>query len=230
MSEAHKEEEVDVETKLLSTTKWAMSYGDMMSVLMILFLLLYSFAAMGSSADMLKKINKFQQSFGAKENSSLANTVKQIDLEEDVADQIKGFIQENNLSEYAVVKVDDYQIKLMMTQSVMFQKGSFELMETSEPVLEKLTELLTKISNHVVIEGHTDDLPIQGGSNFDLSTKRALAVLQFFTDRNMSPARFSIAGYGSFRPIAKNDTEENRQRNRRVEINIIRKHRDLLTK
>ncbi len=227
MHELEDEHTDDVDTILAMTLRWAPSYGDLMSVLMVLFLLLYSFSSL-KTTEGIKSIDSFQKKFGAKHASQISNTIKQINLEEDAAKEIKGFIEDNNLSSYAIIKVDDFQIKIMLTQAVMFSKGDNVLLPASIPVLKKLAQMLNVISNNVVVEGHTDDIPIQGGSNFELSSKRALAVLQYFQEQGIALERVSIAGYGSYRPIVKNDTDENRARNRRVEINIVRKHSDML--
>jgi len=216
-----------IEVMLSKSSKWAMTYGDLMSSLMILFLILFSFSVLGGIDGKLK-IDQLQQSFGAKANSQLANTVKQITMEEDVATEIKGFIDNNQLSAYAVIKVDDYKIKIMLTQSVTFKSGKSYLMESGKPILEKLVQMLKTIENTIVIEGHTDDIPIIGGSNYELSTQRAYSVLKFLEAEGIDASRISIAGYGEQRPLVPNISDENRGKNRRVEINIIRNHTDLM--
>ena len=79
--------------------------------------------------------------------------------------------------------------------------------------------------NEVIIEGHTDNIPIQHSrwsSNWELSTARALSVLHYFTEEGeLAPQRFTVSGYGDQRPVADNSTELGRQRNRRVEIIIL---------
>jgi chemotaxis protein MotB len=215
-----------VEVLLSKTTKWAMAYGDLMSSLMILFLLLFSFSVIGG-VEGKERVDQFQQAFGGTQDSYLANSIKQMTMEENVAQEIKGFIESNSLQGYAVVKVDDYQIKIMLTQAVMFGVGASVLQKASHPILNKLAEMLKKIDNNIVIEGHTDDVPFHGGSNMELSAKRAQSVLAYLVKiESLSPERVSISGYGEFRPLVPNSSDENREKNRRVEINIIRKHQE----
>ena len=116
----------------------------------------------------------------------------------------------------------------MMTQAMMFKRGKADLLDPCKPVIDKLASMLKKVDNELIIEGHTDDIPIRNGSNFELSSLRALNVAQYFMKQGISSDRISIAGYGPYRPIVDNDSEENRSRNRRVEINIIREHSDLM--
>ncbi|HSQ33995.1 MAG TPA: OmpA family protein, partial [Peptostreptococcaceae bacterium] len=77
---------------------------------------------------------------------------------------------------------------------------------------------------HIVIEGHTDNIPIKSskyGSNWELSTQRAVSVVRFFVEqKGMSPTQFSATGYGEYKPLVDNKTPENRAKNRRVDIVI----------
>jgi chemotaxis protein MotB len=76
----------------------------------------------------------------------------------------------------------------------------------------------------VRVEGHTDDRPIKNSrwrSNWELSTGRAVAVLVLLHEQGVDPTRLAAAGYGEFHPIGKNDSEEGRAKNRRVDIVII---------
>ncbi len=94
------------------------------------------------------------------------------------------------------------------------------------PVLDALAESLQEIDNHIRIEGHTCNLPINTPrfpSNWELSAARAIAVLRYFIEKKgISPQRLIAVGYGEYQPLVPNDSEENRRKNRRVEIVILR--------
>ncbi len=214
----------DIETILANTNRWAVSYGDLMSVLMCLFLLLYAFAAT-NNVEGRKQLEQIQKMFGGNSDKQLMNVVKQINLEESTAKEIRGFIEGSNLSGYAVIKVDDFQIKLMMTQAIMFESGSTSITSKVTPVLDKLAQMLKVMDNRIEIEGHTDDSP---GNNFEISVERSLSVMNYLIAKGISPDRIALIGMGSFRPLVPNKNDENRSRNRRVEINILRKQADLL--
>ncbi len=218
------EQNNEVETILANTNRWAVSYGDLMSVLMCLFLLLYSFSSI-NTIEGKKKLETIQKLFGGESDKQLMNVVKQINLEESTAKEIRGFIEGSNLSGYVVIKVDDFQIKLMMTQAIMFESGRTTIAPKITLILDKLAQMLKKIDNRIEIEGHTDDSP---GSNFEISVERSLSVIDYLIAKGISPDRISLIGMGSFHPLVPNSNDENRSRNRRVEINILRKQADLL--
>ena len=93
--------------------------------------------------------------------------------------------------------------------------------------MSRVAQSLTKIPGQIRLEGHTDDTPIHTPkfpSHWRLSTARAITVLKFLTNRYNIPAeRLAVSGYGEYRPVAPNDTPENRAKNRRVAVVILTK-------
>jgi chemotaxis protein MotB len=88
-------------------------------------------------------------------------------------------------------------------------------------VLDGVMGSLKDLPNEVRVEGHTDNLPIKSSlfpSNWELSAARATAIIRYFESKGMDPRRMSAVGYGEWRPVVRNDSPENRQKNRRVEI------------
>jgi len=96
--------------------------------------------------------------------------------------------------------------------------------------LHKLAGTLKGISQQIVVEGHTDSIPMRSSrmmSNWELSAARAYSVVDYIIkEEGISPDRLSAVGYGQFKPVAPNDTPANRALNRRVEINILRIKQD----
>lgn len=96
-------------------------------------------------------------------------------------------------------------------------------------VNELVPDILESIDHRVIIEGHTDNIPIKSSTeipyrnNMDLSLLRAKAVALILEKYGISLARISVIGYGDTRPIASNETEEGRAKNRRVEVKLISK-------
>lgn len=107
---------------------------------------------------------------------------------------------------------------------VSFPSGSGELKDEFLPVLGKFLSVLEHSEGHIIISGHTDDIPIattQYRSNWDLSASRAISVAHFILAHTKIAAnRITVQGYADSRPLAPNDSVENRARNRRVEITI----------
>lgn len=108
---------------------------------------------------------------------------------------------------------------------VSFPSGSGELKTEFLPVLSKLLGVLQDSQGQIIISGHTDDLPIataQHRSNWDLSASRATSVAHYILEFTaIAPERITVQGYADSRPLAPNDTAENRAKNRRVEITIL---------
>jgi len=108
-------------------------------------------------------------------------------------------------------------------ENVFFTSGSADLSPRMIEILGKLSPILKKLADEdhdIIVEGHTDDVPINTShfaSNWELSTARATSVVQYMIrDLNMPPQHMAASGYGQFRPLVPNDTEEHRATNRRV--------------
>lgn len=112
----------------------------------------------------------------------------------------------------------------IVTDSVLFELGSATLRPEGRRVLDAITPPLSSLPNRLVIEGHTDNLPITGGrypSNWELSAERATTVLRYLLTERVRPSSVSAAGYADQRPLVPNDTPAHRTRNRRVAIVVL---------
>jgi len=128
------------------------------------------------------------------------------------------------------IKTDERGIVIQLTESIVFDSGSPVLNESASPVLDQIAEFLSMpdlINRLIRIEGHTDNIPVSGKfqSNWELSTMRAVNVLHYFEKKpGIKPSRMSAVGYGQFKPVAPNTTDEGRKANRRVEIVILKEN------
>jgi len=135
-------------------------------------------------------------------------------------------------------EIDDKQVSLQMAEKglvitfvaeVLFDSGKADVKKEADPILGKVAKVIRrKVSDRDIgIEGHTDNVPITYSgwkSNWELSTARATSVLHNLIDNGgLEPEKLSAIGYGEYRPIASNDTDEGRQLNRRVEVVILPK-------
>ena len=130
-------------------------------------------------------------------------------------------------SEIETGKIELSELKGKMTvklkDKILFASGSTKINKEGLAALEKIAKSLAKVKGRVIrVEGHTDNVPTDPKgpfpSNWELSLARAMAVVQSLQDAGMDPTLLSAAGYGQYHPIAKNNTPENRSRNRRIEI------------
>lgn len=121
------------------------------------------------------------------------------------------------------LEASDQWLELNLPNSMLFNSGDAEPHYDAFEVMEKIARVLQNRDNAVKIEGFTDNLPIRTSrfpSNWELSSARASAMVRMLTMEGIEPERLAAVGYGQYQPVARNDTEEGRRRNRRVLLSI----------
>ena len=122
------------------------------------------------------------------------------------------------------ISVRDGRMILSMPNDVLFDSGRTEIKKSGLTVLEEMAGILKTVPRHFQVAGHTDNVPIQTErfpSNWELSTARAVEVIHFLTSHGVAPTLLSAAGFGEFNPVATNNDETGRKRNRRIEITLL---------
>lgn len=221
----------EAENQLNRGALWAITYGDMMSYLMIFFLIMFTMG-LGKTRGTPAKKKEFEESlvsiqkiFGGTGSSREFERLTRREREESMVQQIREAVDKEQLSAYAKVEIWDKKLRLILADQILFDSGKAELRGKAINLLESMAEQLKTIPNPVVIEGHTDTVPIKTarfGSNWELSMARAYSVLRFFEARGIPPERLAGIGYGAHRPVADNKEPAGRAKNRRIEIDIIR--------
>lgn len=115
-------------------------------------------------------------------------------------------------------------LTISFTQAALFPSGEDVVAKETYPSIEKIAAAVKQIPNPIRFEGHTDAVPIHNSrfkSNWELSAARSIALLELFTNFAVPRERLSIAGYADTAPVDDNQTEEGRQKNRRVDIIIL---------
>lgn len=122
------------------------------------------------------------------------------------------------------VETQGRQIIIRLREEGSFKSGSSELTGNYRDIIDEIQEVLIEQPGKIEIQGHTDNIPIATAryrSNWELSASRAVSVAQeLMRDNLINPRRFEVAGFADTMPLVPNDTNENRIRNRRVEILI----------
>lgn len=127
---------------------------------------------------------------------------------------------EAQLGQNAAVERIGEGIKVTFESGILFQTGKSNLSESSKEALAKFSKTLSDYPDtNVMIYGHTDDVG-SDDSNQTLSEKRAAAVKDFLVSKAVAAKRITTQGMGEKSPVAANDTEDGRQKNRRVEVAI----------
>jgi len=195
-------------------------YTDMISNLMIFFLMLYCLTWLTPEEKKLASAS-FHKAF-AGEKQAVDDAVHDIEKGLDKDRSVENKLRE----EFTNVTVSEKRITIVLPSPVLFDSGSAVLKDETKKTLREFAEIIRTLKNAVVVEGYTDDRPINTGefaSNWELSSARAFSVIKYLIEQEkISPERLSAFGYGEFRPKAPNDTEDHRAMNRRIEINIIK--------
>lgn len=118
------------------------------------------------------------------------------------------------------------QLTVSVLDKILFKSGRADVLPAGQAVLEKVARVLALTDDMIRVEGHTDNVPISERlkekyfSNWELSAARAASVVRYFQlgEHKIEPLRLEAVGFAEYRPVAPNDSDENRQRNRRVEI------------
>lgn len=206
------------EEHMEETELWMLPYSTLMLTLVILFIMFYAFSSSGSV--------EYETAL-----SDLAATnpddprVKQMKQEIALAQNIRDFIQKNGMTEKVQLTITPHHIKIQMASLALFDSGSAELKQDILFFLDHLHTQLKPMTNRVIAEGHTDNVPIhtaQYNSNWELSSARAFSVIYFFINKGLPPDRLVAHGLGEFRPAVENDTDSGRAKNRRIEITVVR--------
>ena len=142
-----------------------------------------------------------------------------------MADQLTMEFDELINQGVVTLESSDRWLELNLPDSLLFSSGAAEPHYDGFELVEKIAGVLRNRDNAVKVEGFTDDRPIRTSafpSNWELSSSRAAAVVRMLSMEGVEPERLAAVGYGQYQPVARNDTEEGRRRNRRVVLLISR--------
>ncbi|NBJ15336.1 MAG: OmpA family protein [Dehalobacter sp. 4CP] len=151
---------------------------------------------------------------------------------EGIKAKLDQFAKENGIENKLVSSIEERGLVISIQDTLLFNSGSAEISTNSRAILKKISTVLSASPNFIKVEGHTCNLPIHTAefrSNWELSVLRATNVVHILVDDGeIDPLRLSAAGYGEYRPVADNSTEQGRITNRRVDLIILRSKYDLL--
>ncbi len=225
--------------------EWMNTYGDMVTLLMCFFVLLFAFSSIDAqkfeavmisfqgSAGVLeggKSLSEAPMIFDAMPESQTSSeqVVEQNKLEA-LKEKVNEYISENQMQAEVDVQLENYGLIIRFKDNVLFDSGSAVIKTESYDILTFLGGLLNSeefVNEQIRVEGHTDNVPIRTAiypTNWELSANRATNVVKFFIENSqMVPVRLSASGYGEYHPIATNDSSEGRAANRRVDIVVVK--------
>ncbi|MGW8301592.1 MAG: OmpA/MotB family protein [Desulfobacterales bacterium] len=220
-------------------SRWEIVYSGFVLILLCFFIMLSSFSTMQEA-----KVMQFVKSFvtavgimprGTKLEPGLVVLSDSPDMVASKSELAKIFhtleelAYEFNLEKEINLVLTREGLVMRMSEHMLFGLGSADIAPEALPLLQKVGAIISKTAYLIRIEGHTDNLPIHTErypSNWELSTARAVNVLRYFIkNHNIDPKRLAAEGFSEFHPVVANDTAQNREKNRRVEIIFIKKER-----
>lgn len=219
--------------------RWLITYADMITLLLIFFIVMYTiskvdahkFQALASSlANAMGAGGMVLESPGPSmipgASDSPSDELAERQQMEEMRQKLMEFVRENGLASKISVTTEQRGVVLSFQEDVLFDLGSAQLTPRARELISEVSEVLSQTDNYIRIEGHTDNLPIHTSrypSNWELSAARATSVLQqLLRTADIEPGQLSAVAYGEYRPRVPNNSPENRQLNRRVDIIILR--------
>ena len=226
------------------STLW--SFVDLMTLLLILFILFYSHAMThkGSAKYMTSTQPQIPeaQSYEVHKTSTATEPVAYdpdqpepdvIETEAEDPDEALAQFEQQVLQTVSEKVKNDFSIQwdqkrlvLVLGERIAFNVGEADLLPDFQPTLKQIAEFISSQKDYnVTVAGHTDDTPIntaQFPSNWELSAIRAVNVAKFMISSGVDPHQISTEGYSAYRPEQPNTTDDNRHANRRVEITLIK--------
>jgi chemotaxis protein MotB len=146
----------------------------------------------------------------------------------DIFTKMKGVVEKSGAAGGMGFSQTSKGFELSIADYLLFglEPGKAEIVPEMESFLDEMIEIMRQESYLIQIEGHTDDYPVaskQFPSSWELSTERAVTILKYFVEKGgISPLRLSAAGFGKYHPLFPNETSEDRAKNRRVVISLLR--------
>jgi chemotaxis protein MotB len=231
-----------------SHERWLVSYADFITLLFAFFVVMYA-----TSTNNEEKQKRFQESVrqnlklgqggtgdGASAPKSAAEALvpelrqpvegfpKQggpEEVEDYVARKLNKSLSKGEQESVTKIHHDLIGARISLAASTFFPMGSSKLKLSSLKTLDKVASILKQTDRKVIIEGHTDDIPVAGGkydSNWELASLRATSVVRYLIKfHDLDPARLAAISYADQRPLVPNDSDVNRSKNRRIEILIV---------
>jgi chemotaxis protein MotB len=223
-----------------SPDRWLISYADFITLLFSFFVVLYG-VAQSDRAKTRDVSESVRRAFGdTPATPRLAPAPAKSLTPKPVAKSVEPTTPQELAPSYAHLKqqlqqeiadgkmqvtMDARGIIISLHEGAFFPSGADTIYPSAFASMAKVAVVLRDLPNLVRLEGHTDSVPIHNQrfrSNWDLSAARSIAVLLFFETRyGITPQRFAIAGYADNLPVAGNDSDEGRSKNRRVDIVIV---------
>lgn len=231
--------------------RWMLTYADMITLLLALFIIMYGMSAADSAkvqslsegfeealnpekaAEDKKKAEASAEGNGTGTGTgSGAEVGAEANADEklsQIVKELKQYISENDLKSQIALSISDAGVSIQLKDSLLFHPNTADLLNKNSPVLKEIANIIQSIYStidHISIVGNTADLGNRDQANlidsYDLSSKRAVAVLSILLANGVKPDKLVVEGHSHYSPVSTNKTHEGRSKNRRVDIMIYK--------
>jgi len=208
---------------------WLITYLDMLTLLLVMLVIMLALAGKGEGQQSEPSMIEATQQSAGDQLVALQPSASPIpsivplpapaaDTQQDDTSEAKPDLA---LGDDIEVIVNDGSISFRISSEILFGSGRAELEDAGLDVIDRLVPTLAAGGHRIIVEGHTDNLPIQTErfpSNWELSASRASSVVRYLQLAGIESTRLSATGYADTRPLADNGDEQGRASNRRVEL------------
>jgi len=208
---------------------WLITYLDMLTLLLVMLVIMLALAGKGEGQQSEPAMVEATQQAAGDQLVALQPSASPIpsivplpapaaDTQQDDTSEAKPDLA---LGDDIEVIVNDGSISFRISSEILFGSGRAELEDAGLDVIDRLVPTLAAGGHLIIVEGHTDNLPIQTKrfpSNWELSASRASSVVRYLQLAGIESTRLSATGYADTRPLADNGDEQGRASNRRVEL------------
>jgi chemotaxis protein MotB len=226
--------------------RWLITYADLITLLLAFFIMMYVFSKQDAQkydevVGHLKTIFTGGSGISGQGKDSGALLIELPvkttqgsgdEVRKRLEDEIRSLTDNESIKKNVSIFSDERGIVIRILEKAFFDEGKADMKERAKAALGKIVPVIRDIDNQIRIEGHTDNVPINNHefrSNWELSARRATEVVSYFIEKyGFPPERVSAVGYAQYRPVAVNDTFENRALNRRIEIIVIKSDKPIV--
>lgn len=204
---------------------WLMTYLDMMTLMLVLLVVMLSYAGQGSFQGMKEAVGGLMREGQGilPAHDGLLPQAAKVPTPQPLggaADPLKG-LPLDQLGDDIDVVVNESTVSFRISSEILFASGQADLSLEGLAVLRRLIPVFSAGEQLIAVEGHTDSVPMRSGrypSNWELSGSRAGSVVRYLEANGVASRRLRAVGYADTRPLADNATAEGRASNRRVEL------------
>lgn len=222
--------------------RWLLTYADLITLLMVFFVILYSFSIIdvrkflslkGSLTEAFSNgVLQGVQTSGLNQTVSGSSVQTQItasnaSAQASIASQLQKIAEATGEGESVTVREQPTGVTISLSAGLLFQSGTSDLKPGAKALIDQIAQPLLDISNPLEVIAYTDDVQPQATNsdfkdNWQVGAARSYSVLRYMVDTAKFPEnRLSMGNRGQYTPLYPNDSPENRARNRRVDINIV---------